>query len=72
VVPLRPGLCMPGGRLCALVAPGLLFVPEAHLGSKPEPSWCHTTVDVIEPDDVLLIELAEGDLQYPHLPFASR
>src|ERR687890_677166 len=69
---VRPCWYLTGGRLCALVAPGLLFAPEAHPGSRPEPLLHHATVDVIEPDDVLLIELAEGDLQYPHLSFAGR
>src|SRR5919112_1976119 len=55
-----------------LGAPWLLFAPEAHPGSNPESSLHHTAVDVIEPDDVLLIELPKGDLQYPHLAFAGR
>ena len=58
--------------VCARSSRRVLFASEAHPGSKPEPLSRHTTVDVIEPDDVLLIELAEGDLQYPHLAFASR
>ncbi len=38
----------------------------------PKPSLSNAPVDVLQPDDVLLVELAEGDLQYPYLPFTGR
>ncbi len=50
-----------------LIGPGFFFVPEGHQGSTPEPSRRDAAVDVIEPDDILLVELPEGDLQDPHL-----
>jgi hypothetical protein len=56
------------GRLCALGATRLVFVPKAHLRARrtPEASGSHAAVDVLQADDVLLIELSEGDLKYPH------
>src|SRR5215218_1410256 len=50
------------------------FVPKAGLGKKGTQgsSRSYATVYVLQADDVVLVELAEGDLEYPDLTLAHR
>src|SRR3712207_6927951 len=38
-------------------------------GRPGGPSRTRAAVDVVQADDVFLVEVAEGDLEYPRLPF---
>ena len=63
---LRPRALLVGR---AARGPALRIAAVPVLRFKAHPlaaSWPHAAVDIFEADDVLLVELSKGDLEYPH------